>query len=435
MIIESLLDTDLYKFTMMQCVLHQFPDANVKYRFRCRTEGVDLSPYADEIREEIEHLCTLTMKEDELDYLGNLRFIKSDFVDFLSLFHLKSKYVTVAVSSEMPCGIDIVIEGPWLHTILFEIPILAIVNEVYFRHTVPEPDEEEGMARLCQKIRWIKNEPDNGNLKISDFGTRRRFSRDWQRKVIKVLCEELGPTFFAGTSNVMYAKEFGLIPIGTMAHEYLQACQALGPRLRDSQTFGFEMWAKEYRGDLGIALSDVYGTEPFLRDFDMFFCKLFDGARHDSGDPESWGERMILHYAANKCDPRSKTLIFSDALTVPKVISFHSLPTAENSNSPPKTMSPKGVAIFATYSSVCAKNPISERRKEMSAAKHPHNLPKSKHTELRIAWKVCGVGNASCGLPPKTQHKPNFKDSVSWRFLFAPLKAQESPANIGRLLF
>ena len=141
MIIESLLDTDLYKFTMMQCVLHQFPDANVKYRFRCRTEGVDLSPYVDEIREEIEHLCTLTMKEDELDYLGNLRFIKSDFVDFLSLFHLKSKYVTVAVSSEMPCGIDIVIEGPWLHTILFEIPILAIVNEVYFRHTVPEPDE------------------------------------------------------------------------------------------------------------------------------------------------------------------------------------------------------------------------------------------------------------------------------------------------------
>lgn len=323
MIIESLLDTDLYKFTMMQCVLHQFPDANVKYRFRCRTEGVDLSPYADEIREEIEHLCTLTMKEDELDYLGNLRFIKSDFVDFLSLFHLKSKYVTVAVSSEMPCGIDIVIEGPWLHTILFEIPILAIVNEVYFRHTVPEPDEEEGMARLCQKIRWIKNEPDNGNLKISDFGTRRRFSRDWQRKVIRVLCEELGPTFFAGTSNVMYAKEFGLIPIGTMAHEYLQACQALGPRLRDSQTFGFEMWAKEYRGDLGIALSDVYGTEPFLRDFDMFFCKLFDGARHDSGDPESWGERMILHYAANKCDPRSKTLIFSDALTVPKVISLY----------------------------------------------------------------------------------------------------------------
>ena len=320
MIIESLLDTDLYKFTMMQCVLHQFPDANVRYRFRCRTEGVDLSPYVDEIREEIEHVCTLTMSEEELNYLGSLRFIKSDFVEFLSLFHLKPKYVSVSRSSEMPCGIDITIEGPWLHTILFEIPVLAIVNEVYFRHTVPEPDEAEGMARLAHKIRWIKNEPDNGNLKISDFGTRRRFSRTWQRKVIEVLCRDLGTTFFAGTSNVMFAKEFGLLPIGTMAHEYLQACQALGPRLRDSQTFGFEMWAKEYRGDLGIALSDVYGTEPFLRDFDMFFCKLFDGARHDSGDPVSWGERMIEHYKANRCDPRTKTFIFSDSLTFERLI-------------------------------------------------------------------------------------------------------------------
>ena len=121
----------------------------------------------------------------------------------------------------------------------------------------------------------------------------------------------------------MYAKDFGLIPMGTMAHEYLQACQALGPRLRDSQTYGFQMWAKEYRGDLGIALADVYGTEPFLKDFDMYFCKLFDGARHDSGDPFIWGEKMIEHYAANKCDPRSKTLIFSDSLDFPRIIELY----------------------------------------------------------------------------------------------------------------
>ncbi len=108
-----------------------------------------------------------------------------------------------------------------------------------------------------------------------------------------------------------------------MAHEYLQACQALGPRLRDSQVFGFEMWAKEYRGDLGIALSDVYGIEPFLKDFDMYFCKLFDGARHDSGDPFVWGERMIEHYRANKCDPRGKSLVFSDGLTVPRIIELY----------------------------------------------------------------------------------------------------------------
>lgn len=323
MIIESLLDTDLYKFTMMQCVLHQFPGAEVAYRFRCRNVGVELGPYADEIRDEIHHLCSLRFKDEELEYLVGLRFIKSDFVDFLSLFHLKEKYITVKADSEAPNGIDITIEGPWLHTILFEIPVLAIVNEVYFRHQMPVADEKEGMKRLRAKIDLIRNEPDNDNLKITDFGTRRRFSRAWQTTVTETLIRELGREKFAGTSNVDLARRYGLIPIGTMAHEYLQACQALGPRLRDSQVYGFEMWAKEYRGDLGIALSDVYGMDPFLKDFDMFFCKLFDGARHDSGDPFLWGEKMIEHYRRNKCDPRGKTLIFSDALTVPRIIELY----------------------------------------------------------------------------------------------------------------
>ena len=323
MIIESLLDTDLYKFTMMQCVLHQCPGAEVAYRFRCRNVGVELGPYADEIRDEIHHLCSLRFKDEELEYLAGLRFIKSDFVDFLSLFHLKEKYITVKADSEAPNGIDITIEGPWLHTILFEIPVLAIVNEVYFRHQMPVADEKEGMKRLRAKIDLIRNEPDNDNLKITDFGTRRRFSRAWQTTVTETLIRELGREKFAGTSNVDLARRYGLIPIGTMAHEYLQACQALGPRLRDSQVYGFEMWAKEYRGDLGIALSDVYGMDPFLKDFDMFFCKLFDGARHDSGDPFLWGEKMIEHYRRNKCDPRGKTLIFSDALTVPRIIELY----------------------------------------------------------------------------------------------------------------
>ena len=323
MIIDSLLDTDLYKFTMMQCVLHQFPGAEVSYRFRCRTPGVDLSPYADEIRDEVMHLCTLTFKDAELAYLGGLRFIKSDFVDFLSLFHLKDKYIRVTKDPACDFGLSIEITGPWLHTILFEIPILAIVNEVYFRHIAPVPDEAEGMRRLRAKIALLKNEPDNADLRVSDFGTRRRFSRAWQEKVVRVLIDELGSPIFSGTSNVDLARRYGLVSIGTMAHEYLQACQALGPRLRDSQVFGFEMWAKEYRGDLGIALSDVYGIEPFLKDFDMYFCKLFDGARHDSGDPFVWGERMIEHYRANKCDPRGKSLVFSDGLTVPRIIELY----------------------------------------------------------------------------------------------------------------
>ena len=316
MIIESLLDTDLYKFTMMQCVLHQFPGASVEYRFRCRNEGIDLRPYMDEVKAEVDHLCSLRFKEDELEYLRSLRFIKDDFVEFLSLFQLKRKYIDI---SEKDGQMAITIKGPWLHTILFEIPVLAIVNETYFRHVAPNIDKAEGRRRLDAKIKMIEVEPDREMISISDFGTRRRFSREWQKEVIETLKARL-PREFAGTSNVLYAKELDLIPMGTMAHEYLQACQALGPRLRDSQTYAFEMWAKEYRGDLGIALTDVYGIEPFLKDFDMYFCKLFDGVRQDSGDPEKWGERMIEHYKANRCDPRTKTFIFSDSLTFERLI-------------------------------------------------------------------------------------------------------------------
>ena len=323
MIITSLLDTDLYKFTMMQAVLHQFPGAQVSYKFKCRTPGVVLAPYVDDIRREIKSLCQLKFSEQELAWMRALRFIKSDFVDFLGLFRLNEKYITV---SALPDGsIDIQIKGPWLHTILFEIPVLAIVNEVYFRHTQPVPDYVEGRKRLETKITQL-HAADLGDLKIADYGTRRRFSKSWHEEVLRVLTARLGSGQagrFAGTSNALFAKTLGLKPLGTMAHEYLQACQALGPRLRDSQVFGFETWAREYRGDLGIALSDVYGIEPFLRDFDMYFCKLFDGARHDSGDPFSWGERMIDHYKLNRVDPLTKTLIFSDGLTVPRTIELY----------------------------------------------------------------------------------------------------------------
>ena len=323
MVITSLLDTDLYKFTMMQAVLHQFPGAQVSYKFKCRTPGVKLAPYVDDIRTEIRSLCKLQFTEQELDWMRAMRFIKSDFVDFLGLFRLNEKYIDVVA---LPNGeIDIRIQGPWLHTILFEIPVLAIVNEVYFRHTQPVPNYVEGRQRLDTKITQLQ-EADLADLKIADYGTRRRFSKAWHEEVLRVLTSRLGSGLtgrFAGTSNALFAMKLGLTPLGTMAHEYLQACQALGPRLRDSQVFGFETWAREYRGDLGIALSDVYGIEPFLRDFDMYFCKLFDGARHDSGDPFTWGERMIEHYKSNRVDPLTKILIFSDGLTVPRTIELY----------------------------------------------------------------------------------------------------------------
>lgn len=340
MIITSLLDTDLYKFTMMQAVLHQFPGAQVEYKFKCRNPGLEsasgqvlrpLAPYVSEIRAEICALCSLHFQDAELTYLQSLRFIKSDFVDFLGLFKLNEKYISVTA---LPDGeIDITIRGPWLHTILFEIPVLAIVNEVYFRNTQQLPDLMAGRQRLDVKISELRA-AGLTDLKIADYGTRRRFSVAWHEEVLRVLVARLGTAQspghgsgvagqLAGTSNVLFAMKLGLTPLGTMAHEFLQACQALGPRLRDSQIFGFESWAKEYRGDLGIALSDVYGMSAFLRDFDLYFCKLFDGARHDSGDPFAWGERMINHYQQHRVDPRTKTLIFSDSLTVPRIIELY----------------------------------------------------------------------------------------------------------------
>ncbi len=323
MIISSLLDTDLYKFTMMQVVLHQFPGAQVGYRFKCRNPGVALAPLVQEIRQEVRALCGLRFTEPELQYLRSLRFIKSDFVDFLGLFQLNEKYIRIEPLDHGE--IDIRIEGPWLHTILFEIPVLAIVNEVFFRNTQRVPDLMEGRRRLDLKIGQLQA-PGLAQLKIADYGTRRRFSRAWHEEVLRTLNARLGSGpqgQLAGNSNVLFAMKLGLTPLGTMGHEYLQAAQALGPRLRDSQVFAFESWAREYRGDLGIALSDVYGFNAFLADFDMYFCKLFDGARHDSGDPFSWGERMIAHYQKNRVDPRTKTLIFSDGLTVPRTIELY----------------------------------------------------------------------------------------------------------------
>ncbi|HWZ70852.1 MAG TPA: nicotinate phosphoribosyltransferase [Casimicrobiaceae bacterium] len=318
MIIESLLDTDLYKFTMMQVVLHHFPEAQVEYRFKCRTPDVDLTPYIAEIERELSGLCGLRFTRRELEYLRGWRFLKSDFVDLLGLLHLQDRFVDVRRSAVSPREIEIAIIGPWLHTILFEVPVLAIVSEVYFRNKERRPDFAEGRRRLAAKIEQINAVPDP-EFRVADYGTRRRFSGRWQEEVILALKNGIGAKF-VGTSNVYFALEHGLTPLGTMAHEYLQACQAVGPRLRDSQVFAFNTWAREYRGDLGIALSDVYGMEAFLRDFDLFFCKLFDGVRHDSGDPFEWGEKLIAHYARMRIDPRTKTMVFSDALNVPLAV-------------------------------------------------------------------------------------------------------------------
>jgi len=314
MILQSLLDTDIYKYSMMQAVLHQFPGAEVEYRFKCRSKGIDLRPIRKDLEREIEHLCSLRLGPEELNFLSSLRYMKPDFIEFLRLFHLQSRFVEI---SDEDGQLGIRIRGPWLHTILFEVPLLAIISELYSRHAWPDHKLDEGRDRLHRKIEQVRELDRPGEFVFADFGTRRRFSRDWHDEVVETLAGDI-PGSFRGTSNVRLAKELGLVPIGTMAHEFIQACQALGPRLAETQRFAFEVWAREYRGDLGIALSDTYSLKAFLRDFDMYFCKLFDGARQDSGDPFEWGEAMIDHYRENRIDPRSRNLIFSDSLDIPK---------------------------------------------------------------------------------------------------------------------
>jgi len=322
MIIDSLLNSDLYKYTMQLVVWNHFPNVLVEYAFQCRTKGVDLSPYADEIREELEAFCGLHLTGDEADYLKGIRFLKPSYVDALSDLRLCADRVQISVHPEAPPErrLEVRITGNWFQTILFEVPLLAIINEVYFRHTQPDDDANraEGTRRLEAKVARLKTA--GVSVPLIDFGTRRRYRGDWHRTVVCYLKEQLGPQFL-GTSNVALARELGLKPHGTMAHEFLQACQAL-VALPDFQRFAFDTWMQEYRGDLGIALSDVVGMDAFLRDFDKLFCKAYDGCRHDSGDPFEWGEKLIRHYESMGIDPTTKSAVFSDSLDVEKAIAL-----------------------------------------------------------------------------------------------------------------
>lgn len=327
-IIHSLLDTDLYKFTMLQVVLHKFPQTHSVYHFRCRNLEDTVYPLVDildDLNEQLDHLCNLKYKEDELQYLRKLRFIKSDFVDYLELFQLKRRFIQASIDAEG--RLDIHIEGPMVQAMMFEIFILAIVNELYFSRIKTDQVWAEGERRLQAKLDLIQQyeksqQPNDPPFLVSDFGTRRRYSFAWQKHVVAAFHKTV-PNVFRGTSNVLLAKELNITPIGTMAHEFLQAFQALDVRLRDFQKAALETWVQEYRGDLGIALTDVVGMDAFLRDFDLYFAKLFDGLRHDSGDPYEWGDKAYAHYRKLKIDTKTKMLTFSDGLNLPKAWELH----------------------------------------------------------------------------------------------------------------
>jgi nicotinate phosphoribosyltransferase len=323
-VVTSLLDNDLYKFTMWQAMLHRHPQTTAEYQFICRNRPqYPLADLLDEVNAQLDHLCTLRFREDELDYLCRLRYIKSDFVDFLRLFQFQRRFIRAWTEGEQ---LHICATGPQVHVMDFEIHVLSTVNEVYFRRFDQQKALQAGRERLNAKIellRTVERAPPRVHpLEISDFGVRRRFSGAWQREVVTTLQREV-PQIFKGTSNVMLAKDLGLTPVGTMAHEYMQTYQTVGVRLRDFQRAALEDWVQEYRGDLGIALTDVVGMDAFLADFDLYFAKLFDGLRQDSGDPLVWAEKAIAHYQKLRIDPHTKRLVFSDGLDVPKVLALY----------------------------------------------------------------------------------------------------------------
>jgi nicotinate phosphoribosyltransferase len=325
-IITSLLQTDLYKITMWQAMLHAHPATQAEYHFVCRnTPAYPLAGLLDEVNAELDHLCTLRFSDEDLAYLGGLRYLKSDFIDFLRIFSFHRPFVTATAAGG---ELRIVAKGPQVHVMGLEIFVLAIVNELYFRRFDRTAALAEGRRRLAEKIALVREFADESAARpyahpfeFFDFGVRRRFCGAWQDEVVATLKREVPQ--FKGTSNIYLAKKHALVPIGTMAHEWLQTFQALGVQLRRFQKAGLETWTQEYRGDLGIAVTDTVGMDAFLADFDLYFAKLFDGLRHDSGDPIEWGEKALAHYARLRIDAHTKRLVFSDGLTVPTSLAIY----------------------------------------------------------------------------------------------------------------
>ena len=319
-IIKSLLENDLYKFSMGQAIYHQFSDYKTTWSFKCRNEDVVFTKeIVDEIRHQIRLFCNLRFNEDELAYLNAIRWIKGSYVDFLRLW--KPRYDDYSIELDDQGHLKVQTTGTWLNTSMYEVPTLAIINEVYFRMTY-NYDElfEEFKKRAIAKCEKVESgEYELGSF--SEFGLRRRLSYEAQDYIVSLLRDYKNPlSRYVGTSNVYLAKKYGLTPVGTMAHEWIM-CVGQGDHKHNpaySNYYALNAWAKEYGVLNGTALTDTITTDCFLRDFRLTFATLFTGVRHDSGDPYVWGDKMVEHYRKLGLDPLTKTLLFSDSLDFEK---------------------------------------------------------------------------------------------------------------------
>ena len=310
-IITSLLDIDLYKFNMDQVIFHKHTDLCGEYYFKCRNQGIVFTEeMVEEINAQIDHLCKLRFKKDELEYLRSIRFLKNDYVEFLRLWHPLRDYVTVSRSEEGE--LSIVVNGPLFSAMQFEIYLLEIVNEVYFRMAYDyEALRKSAEEKLSRKIKDFND--GKYSFKFAEFGCRRRLSREWQDVVVQRFCNETKNC--VGTSNVYLAMKHGVTPIGTYAHEFVQMYQGIDSiPLAYTNHYAMKDWYDEYQGDNGTALTDTITTDLFLLDFNRAMVNNYTGVRHDSGDPFEWGEKIIAHYKKYGVDPKTKLLLFSDSL-------------------------------------------------------------------------------------------------------------------------
>lgn len=315
-IITSLMDTDFYKLTMGQINFHRYAGSQAVYKFKCRNQGINLSELIPALRYHIHDIASLSFRENEIRWLKGLGILSSDYLHYLSMMRLDPNQVHV---KEVGGELSVEIRGSMLTASPWEIYLLAVINELYFRMTVPEPDYEEGRRRLMNKIADAKASSAFCDLRFADFGTRRRFSREWQRTVVETLKKSFPSEVFVGTSNLLLAMNLDLRPIGTMAHEYQQASQSLVHPL-NALRHSLDEWEDEFRGDLGIALTDVIGMEAFCDVLDAKLANGFEGFRHDSGDPIWWGEMLVKKLQSLGIDPTSKTAVFSDGLTMNKML-------------------------------------------------------------------------------------------------------------------
>lgn len=316
-IITSMLDNDLYKFTMQRAVLGYKQKVPVRYVFNNRRpEGKFNDEFLRALLEQIQHMAELKTITSEIGFLmETCPFLGVEYLQYLHNF----RYNPQQVSAKVVNGeLELEINGPWEQVILWEVPLMALISECYFNYCDTDwdrggPDQEK---RIRQKSETLQH------VTFADFGTRRRRSFEIQDMVVRFF-KKLNRTF-VGTSNVHLAHKHDVKPLGTMAHEWIMGVSAL-EGLRHANRHALRIWSDVFHGDLGTALTDTFGSEAFFEDFDGYFSRLFDGVRHDSGDPIEFMHRTVKHYKSHRIDPMTKTIIFSDGLTAAEAqrISHH----------------------------------------------------------------------------------------------------------------